>query len=1284
MQNRSRHVVLLFVLAVFIYGAVNLFFSNVSVAFADQDITSLLTNVTISGAVQDENGHYQVRPGTEYEISLNFKENGSLQFDETQTLQYKIPDGIIIPNEQAGDRMTTIFYGGEEYNVAFHYSFSTDGWLRITFDQNDPNFSKLERSFITQLNATFKGKFDGTQTEIKFSSTVSKTVEFPEPEPPEAYVTKDARFNEGTGQMEYVITVTADGDCRNVHVTDVVTGDALSIDPSTIQISGNSSTPQGSCNAAGFDYTFPSMADGEVVTITYKANVNFAKDTDHDLKLTFDQLKNTVTAKPENGDTPHSTDYSREIVYKWTDKSDGTVSSTTVDGNKIIDWQIEYNEYALASAAGDTITDEISSGSREYMQYYGDGITVKVYGKNGNLIEARTVPYTSLTTYSASSWTYTIPDSDTQPYRYVISYQTIVDMGKVNQHGSTVYLSNTGNGDGGSIGITPGDKIEVTKSAESFTTEEVTWVSNIHVPQGGLSEAVVTDTFPAVWLISKQVVDDYVNNSLEITGLLPGESYAVTTSGTNLIITFYINAAKTDPGLQAVPGGHTITVKLKTQVDQEWLQAGYDDPGYLLNHTNTIAMNSETATATVTFAEPGIAKTQAAIKNDDGSLKNIQYTLTLRGVSSEPISFTDTFDTSILEVDAGNTVWDNLKIWGGSQYDQSQGQTPVTYAETDNGITITANSVPKQPDGSFYPYYKVKYYLKPKTGVNLHQLAVANGGTYKVTNTVTWSGYSSSSTYEEKYEPLNKEILGDGASTSNRVVTYQIKYNPDKALLNEGNDTVLTDTMNANLSLDYTSVRIVTDPEGVSVPYTVSGSSDGGTIVRYTVPDGIAVTITYNALVVGTGHVNYVNTAAINDYSSTVDEMADYSSDVGGTGGMAKLSIAKVDGYDANKKLSGVQFKIYPETPVPGYPLNKATGEDFVILQTDEDGVLSIDGGDTNLNIFPYRKYFVEELEAPEDYERLGHPYWFTLTDVMADVNYSSPFFIYYISDTFQIKNWPLEGLVIEKKVMSEDITELNRDFYFRVTILNADGLADTSYNEDPFSGGVTTFSLKNNQQKSFYKLTSGTRFLVEEIDEKGNLISNYVVSVSNGENTVPGPTYQGVTGITYTLLKFSNTPAMTAAGATKVWENANGSDTAPEGASVVFTLYADGVATDKTVTLDGKIDTNGETTAWQATFTNLPMYRPGTTTKIVYTVQETTGFPGYTGDADPVPSGGTIKNTQTPGQVTARKLWVNADGSNKPPQDASVVFTLFADGESTGKTVILDGVVESKGKGAD
>ncbi len=165
-----------------------------------------------------------------------------------------------------------------------------------------------------------------------------------------------------------------------------------------------------------------------------------------------------------------------------------------------------------------------------------------------------------------------------------------------------------------------------------------------------------------------------------------------------------------------------------------------------------------------------------------------------------------------------------------------------------------------------------------------------------------------------------------------------------------------------------------------------------------------------------------------------------------------------------------------------------------------------------------------------------------------------------------------------------------------------------------------------------------------------------------------------------------TNTQEPTEADATKAWKNADGSTTPPEGATVEFTLYADGTATDYKVTLDGTVDTaptgtgGYESEAWKASFVKLPKYKvvDEAPVDIVYTIKETITYPGYTPDPEgEVASGGTITNKQVPTEAEATKAWLNADSTTTPPEGATVVFTLYADGEETEFAVTLDGTAD-------
>ena len=59
-----------------------------------------------------------------------------------------------------------------------------------------------------------------------------------------------------------------------------------------------------------------------------------------------------------------------------------------------------------------------------------------------------------------------------------------------------VALTNNSEGpggtDGGGVTVSPKEKVTITKEVVTSNTDEVTWISHIHVPEGGLAQAIVT------------------------------------------------------------------------------------------------------------------------------------------------------------------------------------------------------------------------------------------------------------------------------------------------------------------------------------------------------------------------------------------------------------------------------------------------------------------------------------------------------------------------------------------------------------------------------------------------------------------------------------------------------------------------------------------------------------------------------------------------------------------------------------------------------------------------
>ena len=1144
---------------------------SIGVTDAVQESSNLqdfLTGVTVSGA-QIQGDHYVVQEGQKYEVTMIFKETGDFQFDNESLLTYQMPEGITLPEESESEIKIAIVSNGRTYEIPATVHGYPDGRVTVKFDDSDPNYSRLAAATNVGLRIKLEALFTEDVHKEVWSASIDKDIIIDTDDHSDVFVEKIGSFNEADGKFYYTIKVKAQGNPQNVNVKDVISGNAL-IFNDDVQVSGNSGYTVNSAQN-GFDYTFAKMRDGEQITITYTASLNPRQVSTG--TVTADQTKNTVTVKKEDGE-PHHAEFSQGLTLKKPVKGNGADTGTTAEnGDKIYSWTSEYNSLALISAAGDIITDTIDAASQEYMKNYGN-VTVEVYNHDGALVDTR-----SFEPQSESSWSYTVPSGDTEPYRYVFKYQTIVNQAQVDGQGTSVTIRNkisSGDQSGsGVIDVSPKEMTTISKSVVSSNTQKVTWKSVIHVPESGLAQAVVRDMLPVWWDGSKNNIDLYEDGSLSITGLAQGEAYTVDTSDPLYVdITFYKNEAKTQPGLQAVSGGHDITVQLTTYVNDEWLQYGYEHPGgYESSHTNQIRINEgDYVSAYVTFAKPDIKKTGI----ESGGLYT--YTIVVSDVKQEPLVIQDVFDTNILALYTENPyIWNQLKVFGGNQYDQSEGGYPVNYSDTPEGIVLTANTLPKQENGEFYSYYKITYVMKLRDGVNLMELAAQQpDNKYELTNTAVFGEHESSYTFTTEYDILNKELLKE-ATDSDRHVKYRITYNPEKVEKNDGAPVTMTDTLSPNLSLNYPSVTITTDPADAEVIYSASGSSNGETVVTYIIPDSTKAVIEYEAMVVGNGPITYENTVDVRGEKSIITRTVDIRIEGEGEGATADLNVLKVDGYDANKRLAGVKFKLYG---AQGEDLSlNHSGVTEMILETDPDGIIHIDGAE--IQIIIDHKYYLEEVEPPDGYGRISFPYQFTLVDDADEVDY--PHYIYFYTDSLQIKNWPLEGLVVGKTIVSDNENDLKQRFTFNVSILDGEGNVDTAVNQKygdmEFINGVATFELTNKEQLMAWDMPEGTKFKVEELNPFG-----YTVLI-NGETTENGPVYTGVSSIPYTQVEFTNNLNTVEVTVNKVWSFAAANSAVAEANRITLD---DGAKWPKDTTvkvkLQKKVGTSGTVTDVEGT----------------------------------------------------------------------------------------------------
>ena len=248
------------------------------------------------------------------------------------------------------------------------------------------------------------------------------------------------------------------------------------------------------------------------------------------------------------------------------------------------------------------------------------------------------------------------------------------------------------------------------------------------------------------------------------------------------------------------------------------------------------------------------------------------------------------------------------------------------------------------------------------------------------------------------------------------------------------------------------------------------------------------------------------------------------------------------------------------------------TGEQVGIITTDEDGVGTITG-------LIKQAYTVQEIQAPTGYNLLEEPIKISKDDFGNDLAISR-----------DVVNQKEKTSISGQKTWNDnDNQDGKRPSKITVNLL-ANGVKVASKEVKPDATGNWTYHFDN----------------LDVVDDAGNVIA-YTVSeepVAGYETTVEG------TNITNNRI-----PDMTEVAVKKVWDDKENKDgLRPEKISI--RLLADGqeVAVKEITATDN----------WQASFTDLPVYKDGK--KIVYTITEDP-VAGYTSNID----GFTVTNRHIP-----------------------------------------------------
>lgn len=927
------------------------------------DLRNFLTDFSVSG-VNQEDGTYTIQAGAPYTIKLHFEEApGGLQFNEHQLI-YHFPQGFTpSPSSLEG----TINLTGEGGVVACNYVIDEDT-ITITIDETSPAY----QSFIQSETAEFDFWVSGiiSQDKIEFSDQV--TGDFNIDTSCDVTVKKVGSYDAGRNQVKYTIEATSKGNNDDVHIGDIIRGDALTYDPASLTVSSSVSGPVDPVSSGimdtregeTFGLTIPSMVHGETVTVEYYANVNLdlLAEVEDGHYGTFELTGNKANVYIGNNPPGHEVkitgdNFENKISLSTNSK---TALSQTVHGDKTyVTWQIILNENANISIAGKTITDTIEASSQAFMRYSGAGIHVEKYEKDGTRAGSSDIRWgtSGLSDGSGgSTWTYTIPQSDeNHNYRYVITYETEVDSNAfLTQTTVRNTVENKYDKDEGAVDVdTTGEGVEAEKTAVTSrvntvaNSAETDWEITFTVPTAGLSSATIIDTLPSRRNINNNLFfyDSYIPNSFSVEPpLLTGENASIREENHQLIIKF--TKSNGDPGLTGTGQTRRIHVRLTTKADPDWLtyaNSNYPADPMARKHTNTavvivndqeINLDSTVIYNTSPYKMEKVLVETYKTNNTNPPLPIYLYRIYLTNVTDEAfdsegyITIHDTYDSDYLvyktEYDSDNSR--NINPYNGHVYGSTQyyregysyeGPYVVDASSTEGHLVfkIPKDQLPKL-DGAYHYYYSVVYALQVKDVETLNRMqqeALQNNGLKVGLSNTAWSDKYGSETIVTEYtvKALEKKrvLKPDG--------TYDEGFNSDTGTYDLKfsiivNPDGLRIGNEDTITVKDTLTNLSFDYTSIQIDpsYPDDTLNRVGNSIIFTLHNEQPYTITYTSRLIGMQNVHWNNKAELYGYISSVNDTSQYTSGGSGTFSNYHMYVKKYAEGNMNKGLSA-SFDLY-------------------------------------------------------------------------------------------------------------------------------------------------------------------------------------------------------------------------------------------------------------------------------------------------------------------------------------------------------------------------------------
>ena len=973
------------------------------------NLRDFVKDVKIEGA-KPEDGRQVLYPGEKYKLLLTFSESQDRQMITDGQLPYQFPSQVL-PTEKADGTFTIhVKEGGNNYDVEGN-TFTVQGnTLTVTINTTSLNYDKLRSAADVSFTLAMGGKIaeKPTGNEIDFGNGQKLPVTYPDKAT--VSTTKTGSYNKATGEVTYTVTVSSEGTAKSVQVTDTITGSALTYVSNSLTV--DPTDTDGTLNSSGnngFVYTIPEVKNGQTVTLTYRAKVDY-NALSNDKTFTDTETGNTVTAKPDNGDEtpPASTNLKDQQISTVAEKT-GSAEGTITNNKQTTNWTLIVNKEAHQTVGGKPISDTLVGGGQAKTRYSGYGVTIKKYNSSNNLVETITQSWSDLGVTDASTgFNFNLPD-DSDPYRYEITYATESDVSNVWDNAEN--LTNKANVNSTevtgtvSVGPTPGESFKVEKHhTMDYENKLVNWTVTVTVPDTGFdskSLLVLDDWLPDTWHNNQWFTDSYVNGSLNVKlddQNVDSGSYTLTYNGDEGTgAKRHINLTFTDRTLSiyAAGLGRKLTLTYQTTPGEGW-------PGNE-SHFNTVTAKnkniSRTAYDSYQFVEPTLTKD---IPNDKGYTYNsdtkkhlFSFRILLQGVHEDTITIHEKFNKELfvinedpnnkyqtIQAGAADTPWEATN----NAYPQ-EGTThigaDVTVTYTDGGADIRlTNLAKKQGSGAYYNYYAICYYLAVKDDAawaKLQQQAV-NDSEHKirVKNTATWEELTPQSATNTAYTvaPVTKKRTQDPSQANNNTASFEIVVNPDQLKLNGGNPITVTDALKITSPTGRgvilpDSVNITLEPD-VGSATTTRAFSDDYTSMTLTVPDGRKATITYQVKFYSKQDtISYENSVGTSG-SFTVSEFGNdlhlYQSNIG-TATTYAFTLVKQN-TEKTEYLPGATFQLYQKVDGSNYNPVRSTDNSIVTFTTNSDGKASIRAKDSaEWALLEGESYRLVETQPPAGYK---------------------------------------------------------------------------------------------------------------------------------------------------------------------------------------------------------------------------------------------------------------------------------------------------------------------------